>query len=122
MKKILIVLGLLFAYSISAQSQNIDNKNYYSFYKDGDGINWLRSCDVVPIIIDEFLKNGIPYHTIKIGSLLKVNDSTSFVVTLSFKKNDKDYGFLYETDHGIPLSRNDRDFMIDRKQAYFVQA
>jgi hypothetical protein len=76
----------------------------------------------VPIIIDELIKNNIAYHTISVGDLVKVNDSTRFVVTVSFEKGDKKYGFLYEATHGLPLNPKDRDFLTDHKKTYFVQA
>jgi hypothetical protein len=125
--KYLIVLlfsgQISFAQSSTA-SVSINTSNYYNFFQSGNGIsvNWLRESDVVPIIIDELLKQGIPYYTISTGNLIKVNDSTRFVVTVSFEKADKEYGFLYEATHGIPLNSEDRDFLADRKKASYVQA
>ena len=122
MKKIIVAFTLIIGHSLCGQAQIIDNKNYYSFQNEGGSLNWLRSCDAVPIIIDELLKSGIAYHTISVGDLLKVNDSTRFVVTASFEKGNKEYGFLYEASHGLPLNPKDRNFLSDRKKAYYVQA
>ena len=122
MNKIFLAVALIVGQSLRGQAQTIDSKNYYNFQKDGGSLNWLRFCDAVPIIIDELLKSGIAYHTISIGDLIKLNDSTRFVVTVSFEKGDKEYGFLYNASHGIPLNLKDRDFLTDRKKAYYVQA
>ena len=113
-----------FSFAQSSPDNPINNSNYYDHFQDikGHSINWLRSSDAVPIIIDELLKKGIAYHTIGVGELIKINDSTRFVVTVSFKKADKEYGFLYEATHGIPLNRKDRDFLADKKKANYVQA
>ena len=126
MKLRLFALALFVGHFPFAQtsSDSINNKNYYDHFQNikGHSINWLRPSDAVPTIIDELLKSGIAYHTIGIGKLLKLNDTTRLVVTVSFKKGDKEYGFLYEATHGIPLNRKDRDFLTDNKKAYYVQA
>ena len=85
-------------------------------------VNWLRQCDAVPTIIDELIKDSIPYYTISVGELLKINDSTRFVVTVAFNKDGKDYGFLYEGSHGIPINKSDRDYLIKPKKEFYVQA
>lgn len=112
------------AFTQSTSGNSINNKNYYDHFQDtkGHSFNWLRSSDAVPVIIDELLKKGIPYYTISVGQLLKLNDTTRLVVTVSFEKGDKQYGFLYEATHGIPLNRKDRDFLTDKTKAYYVQA
>lgn len=107
--------------TFSQRSETINNQNYYQFQTQGASINWLRANDAVPIIIDELLKNGIGYHTISIGDLVKINDSTRLVVTVMFDKG-KEYGFLYEPTHGIPLNPKDRDFLNSQKQGAYVQA
>lgn len=125
MKTFFILITLISGQFFKVQAQNqpkIDNTNYYSFYNSGGSLNWLRSSDVVPIIIDELLKKGIAYHTISVGDLIKINDRTRFVVTVSFEKADKEYGFLYKTSHGIPLNPEDRNFLTDKKQVFHVQA
>ena len=127
MKLRLFTIALLighFSFAQSSSDNSINNKNYYNHFQDikGHSINWLRSSDAIPTIIDELLKNGIAYHTISVGQLLKINDTTRFVATVSFRKGDKEYGFLYEATHGIPLNRKDRDFLTDKKKGHFVQA
>src|SRR5690349_14198253 len=123
MKLRLFTIALLLGQLIHAQysSDSINNKNYYDHFQDikGHSINWLRQSDAVPIIIDELLKSGIPYYTIEIGKLLKLNNTTRLVVTVSFKKGEKEYNFLYEATHEIPLNRKDRDFLTDKKKAYY---
>jgi len=121
---ILLIIGQVSFAQSSTTSSSIDSSNYYNFYKDepGSSTNWLRESDAVPIIIDELIKEGIPYHTISVGDLMKINDSTRFVVTISFEKGDKTYGFLYDAGHGIPLDRHDRDFLTVQKKVHFVQA
>jgi hypothetical protein len=113
---------LFFSLKVLSQSSvEIDNANYYKHFKDGASINWLRASDAVPIIIDELLKNGIAYHKISVGDLLKVNDSTRLVMTVTFDK-DKKYGFLYESSHSLPLDPNDRNFLDNPQKAAYLQA
>jgi len=59
--------------------------DYFQAIK-GHSINWLRPSDAVSAIIDELLRSGIAYHTIGVGKLLKHNDTTRLVVTVSFKR------------------------------------
>jgi len=120
---IVLIVGH-FSFAQSSSENPINNSNYYNHFQDikGHSINWLRSADAVPVIIDELLKSGIAYYTIGVGELLKINDSTRFVVTVTFKKADKEYGFLYEATHGIPINPKDRIFLTDKKKAYYVQA
>jgi hypothetical protein len=125
MAKLIILFLLGIAPTLYGQTQTtptIDNTNYYKFSNARSSLNWLRPCDAVPVIIDELLKNKIPYHTISVGELLKINDSIRLVVTVAFEKGDKKYGFVYEATHGVPLNPSDRDFLTDRKKAYYVQA
>ena len=127
MKFKLLTIALIIGQSSFAQPSTetaINNLNYYTHFQDikGHSINWLRSSDAVPLIIDELIKNGIAYYTIGVGQLIKINDTTRFVVTVSFKKNDKEYGFLYEATHGIPINPKDRDFLTDKKKSNYVQA
>lgn len=87
--KFLIVALMVANITLSQSSQNsllINSSNYYSYFKDEPGmtVNWLRQCDAVPTIIDELIKDSIPYYTISVGELLKINDSTRFVVTVAF--------------------------------------
>ena len=109
-------------YAQSQSSDKVDSSNYYKYKDDADNLNWLRSSDVIPIIIDELLKNGIPYYSISIGDLIKINDSTRFVLTVSFEKNKEQYGFLYEAVHGLHLTRKDRDVLNERGKSSYVQA
>ncbi|TAL47249.1 MAG: hypothetical protein EPN92_05075 [Chitinophagaceae bacterium] len=127
MKFILLIIALFvgqFSFAQVPTESSINNANYYSYFQDikGHSINWLRSCDAVPTIIDELLKNGIAYHTIGVGKLMKINDTTRFVITVSFRKSDKEYGFLYDASHGIPINPKDRDFLKDKRKAFYVQA
>ncbi len=127
MKLKLFVVALLVGHISFAQNtadNSVNNKNYYDHFRDikGHSINWLRTSDAVPIIIDELLKNGIAYYTIGVGELLKLNDTTRLVVTVAFKKADKECGFIYEATHGIPINRKDRDFLTDKTKAYYVQS
>jgi len=120
---ITLIIGQI-TFGQSPTKTEINNSNYYSQFQDikGHSINWLRSSDAVPTIIDELLKNGIAYYTIGVGELIKINDSVRFVLTVSFKKADKEYGFLYEATHGIPINPKDRDFLTSKKKVFYVQA
>jgi hypothetical protein len=122
MKKITLALIFSLLFISLASAQEVNNSNYYKFKDSGGSLNWLRASDAVPMIIDELLKKGIAYHTIGVGTLMMINDSTSLVVTVDFKKEDKTYGFVYEASHGLPLNVRDRSFLSDRKMAYCVQS
>jgi len=124
LKFLFILLAITqISFAQSAANNIIDTSNYYKFIQSGQGIsiNWLRESDVVPIIIDELQKKGIPYYKIGTGRLIKVNDSTRFVITVSFEKLNKKYGFLYESDHGIPLNKRDRNFLFNKQDASYIQ-
>ncbi len=112
------------AFAQTSTESSITNKNYYDYFQNiqGHSINWLRTTDAVPIIIDELLKKGVAYYTINVGQLLKFNDSTRLVVTVSFEKGGKEYGFLYEASHGIPINLKDREFLTNKTKRYYVQA
>jgi hypothetical protein len=118
----LISFFVLFIFCGKTFSQTINNRNYYEFHKGGASMNWLRSSDAVPIIIDELTKNGIRYHTVGVGELFKINDSTRIVATVTFEKGDKEYAFVYEVSHSIPINSKHRDFLTDQSKAYYIQA
>lgn len=127
MKQLLLIFTLLIslhAFTQNNQQSDVNNQNYYSFYQNtsGHSINWLRASDAIPVIIDELIKNNIPYYTITVGKLLKINDSSRLVITVAFDKGNKEYGFVYEASHGIPLTKKDRDFLTDKSKAYYIQS
>jgi hypothetical protein len=109
-------------YSVLTSAQAIDNSNYYTFFTQKGNLNWLRSNDAVPIIIDELVKNKIPYYTIGIGELLKINDSLRLVITVSFRKGEKEFGFLYQPTHGLPLNYEDRNYLLSRSPQKYVES
>lgn len=115
-----IISFLLFILLVqNATSQNIDNSNYYKFQNNTGKTNWLRINEATPIILDELLKNGIPYHMINVGELLKINDTLRLVLTVSFRLNEKMYGFVYERNHIGALEEKHRDFLkTSSKQSY----
>lgn len=114
------LLFLLFL-ALSATSQKIDNSNYYDFKQQRGTTNWLRQSDAIPIIIDELIKNGSPYHAIGVGDLLKINDSMRLVVTITFAIKGKKYGFLYEEGHSAELKANERNYLNNRDEWSFDQ-
>ncbi|MBN9381089.1 MAG: hypothetical protein J0H74_10000 [Chitinophagaceae bacterium] len=115
---ILLLLTICSCIGWSQTNKEINNKNYYSYFTNRGSVNWLRVNDAVPAIIDEIIKNGIPYHTISVGDLIRINDSTALVVTITFEKAGKKYGFLYESGHGIPLDANERSFLNEKIHSY----
>jgi hypothetical protein len=122
MKKIFCSIFCLLLILIESSAQKIDNSNYYNYAVAGSGTtNWLRISDVVPIIIDELKKNGVEYHTIGVGELLKVNDTSLLVVTVSFSYNDSNYGFVYERRHSALLEVKERDFLKEIGNQSFSQ-
>ena len=107
---------------VESSAQKIDNSNYYNYAGSGSvSTNWLRISDVVPIIVDELKKNGVAYHTIGIGDLLKINDTSLLVVTVSFSYNDSSYGFVYERSHSALLDVKERDYLKEIGNQKFSQ-
>lgn len=106
-----IIICLLLIH-IESSAQKINNSNYYNYVSSQNATtNWLRISDAVPVIIDELKKNGVSYHTIGIGDLLKINDTSSLVVSVSFTYNDSSYGFVYERNHSASLNVKERDYL-----------
>ena len=117
----IIILTFLLAQINQGKSQEINNKNYYQFLQESGTTNWLRSSEVIPIIIDELLKNNISYHTIAVGNLYKVDELRNLVLTVSFKFNDSLFAFIYEPTHKIPIEPSDRDFMKNPENVTYTQ-
>jgi len=118
--RILLPLVLI-AYSNIGWCQKtavITNQNYYSYSPTGGKVDFLRVSDAVPVIIDELIKRGISNYEIGVGGLMKINDSTPLVVTITFEKSGKKYGILYEEGHGIPIDAKDRDFFNEKTHSY----
>ena len=110
MKRLFVYVIFFIGFIFNIQSQKIDNSNYYKHQILGN-IKWLSSGEAVPVIIDELIKNKIGYHQIAVGTLLKLNDSTRVIVTVSFYINHKAYGFIYDGTHYVDLDVSHRDFM-----------
>ena len=121
MKKLIFVLILFTCFTLPSYSQSIEitdlsgNGNDKSFT-----YHFLTSLDVVPVIIDELMKNGISWNNIGIGKLQRINESTRIVVTVYFYKDGKEHGFVYEASHSLPNS-HDRDYMTDRSKINYIQ-
>jgi hypothetical protein len=120
-KNKMISILLLISLSTIIYSQKINNTNYYDYKVFIGKTDWLRPCDAVPIIIDELLKNDIQYHTIGVGDLLNVNDSTRMILTVSFSYKDKNCGFIYESSHIGLIDIAQRDFMTDSTKCTYYQ-
>jgi len=112
MKHWLTIIFIFLAITSFGQNNSvtIDTSNYYDYARKVVNLDWLRTSDAVPILIDEIKKAGFSYAYINVGQLLKINDTTRLVLTVSFSHDIK-FGFVYEDNHGIPLTKNDRDFM-----------
>ena len=122
MKKMYCITFFLLFNLVETSAQKINNSNYYNYAVNSSGTtNWLRIGDVVPIIIDELKKNGVEYHTIGVGDLLKVNDTSLLVVTVSFSYNDSNYGLVYERRHSAILDVKERDFLKEGGKQNFSQ-
>ena len=111
------------SFAKNSTTTQVDATNYYSFEKTGAGIitNWLRESDAVPIIIDEHLKKGITYYTRSMGNLRRITESKRLVVTISFEKPEKKYGFIYEPGHNTPLNPKDIIFLTIPKKPDYIQ-
>lgn len=120
MKKILFIV-LLISITTNIYSQKIDNTNYYNYQIKYGTTYWLHSCEAIPVIIDELLKNGIQDYTIGIGNLININDSTSVVVTVSFLVKNITYGFIYQDTHFGELDVSHRDFLTNSTKQSYMQ-
>lgn len=101
--------------------QRIDTGNYYNYVREGGSINWLRNSDAVPVIIEEIMNAGFSYAFIEVGRLIKIDKTTSLVLQVSYHNNEINFGFIYESGHGIPVSLSDRDYLKDESRDDFTQ-
>ena len=120
MKKIFSII--LFSISTSGFAQTvekskIDTGNYYKFFQYRGITDHLRASDAIPIIIDEIIREGFTYYGIQVGQLIKLNDSTSLVLTIWYYNNPK-FGFIYETGHTAQKSPDERSFLTEKKKSY----
>lgn len=99
----------------------IDTSNYYNYTRDGGSFNWLRTSDVIPVIIEEIINAGFSYAFIDVGHLVKIDKSTSLVLQVSYNKDIR-FGFVYENSHGASVSARDRDFLTDDYKDSYVQS
>lgn len=102
--------------------QRIDTINYYNYVREGGSFNWLRNSDAVPVIIEEIKNAGFSYAFIEVGRLIKIDKTTSLVLQVSFNNNEINFGFIYESGHGIPVTVSDRDFLKDEIREAYRQA
>jgi hypothetical protein len=101
MKKISILLVLLFA--ITANSQNITSENYYDYFVKFIPGNktttaWVNKYEVAQILEEEMKKAG--FEWISTFRIVKLNDN-EYVNAICFSEKSK-IGFLYEGSHGMP--------------------
>jgi hypothetical protein len=108
-----------FCFAQTKVNDKIDTSNYYKHVQSRGTTNHLRMSDAVPIIIDEMKKNGISYHDINVGELLKINDSTSLVITVAVYSKPT-FGFVYETGHSAFKNVSERNYLHQVKKS-FVQ-
>jgi hypothetical protein len=98
----------------------IDTSNYYGYIREGGSINWLRMADAVPVIIEEIRNAGFEAEKIQVGQVQRLDKSTVLVVTVAWQ-GDKPFGFIYEEGHGLPLRKEDRDFLGDDQREPYSQ-
>ncbi len=108
--------------SFCQSGQRIDTSNYYNYVREGGTLNWIRNADAVPVIIEEIKSAGFSYTFIEVGRLIKIDKTTSLVLQVSYNNNEINFGFIYETGHGIPVSVSDRDYLKDEIRDEFTQA
>lgn len=123
MKKIIIIFILFAKIITNTYSQEIDSTNYYNYNVSGFGTvtDWLRTYDAIPVIFDEIVKSGVDYTHISVGDLIKLDNKKLLVLTVSFIKGDRLYGFIYEATHTAPLDPHERDFLKNEKEYGYVQ-
>ena len=121
MRYLYLVFFLSLSMSLFAQSGlRIDTSNYYSYIRQEGGIDWLRTADAVPVIIEEIRHAGFAPERIVVGQVRRLDKTTVLVVTVAWQ-GDKPFGFIYESGHGLPLRKEDRNFMSDDYREPYVQ-
>jgi hypothetical protein len=122
MRILAIVLSCIVALSARGQSGfRIDTANYYSYFREEGSIDWLRLADAVPVIIEEIRAAGFSPAYIDVGKVFRLDKTTVLVVTVAWQGN-KPFGFIYEPGHGLPLRKEDREFLHDGYRDSYVQA
>lgn len=121
MRYIFLVFLLSSSMLLFAQSGlRIDSSNYYNYFREEGGVNWLRTADAVPVIIEEIRNAGFAPEQIVVGQVRRLDKTTVLVVTVAWQ-GDKPFGFIYESGHGLPLHKEDRNFMSDEYREPYAQ-
>jgi hypothetical protein len=115
-----MLLVLILQTAMGQSGLRIDTSNYYNYQRPGGTINWLRSSDAVPVIIEEIQAAGFSATGIQVGRLMRLDKNTVLSVTVAYQ-GDMSFGFIYEDGHGIPLRLEDRQFMQDEYKEPFIQ-
>jgi hypothetical protein len=122
MRILAIVLCCITALSARGQSGlRIDTANYYNYVREGGTIDWLRLADAVPVMIEEIRNAGFAPAFIDVGKVVRLDKTAVLVVTVAWQGN-KPFGFIYEAGHGLPLRKEDREFLDDGYRDSYVQA
>jgi hypothetical protein len=117
---LLVICSLAFVHAQSQSGLRIDTSNYYGYAREGGNINWLRVADAVPVIIEEIRNAGFEADKIQVGQVQRLDKQTVLVVTVAWQ-GDKPFGFIYEEGHGLPLRKEDRDFLGDDQRESYSQ-
>lgn len=115
-----LLLVLMLQTAFGQSGLRIDTSNYYGYERPGGTINWLRTSDAVPVIIEEIQAAGFSASGIQVGRLMRLDKNTVLAVTVAYQ-GDMIFGFIYEDGHGIPLRQEDREFMQDEFKESFTQ-
>lgn len=115
-------LSLASVSSFCQSGQRIDTSNYYNYIREGGSINWLRNSDAIPVIIEEIKNAGFSDAFMEVGRLIKMDKTTSLVLQVSYNSNEINFGFIFESGHGIPVSVSDREYLKDEFRDVFTQA
>jgi hypothetical protein len=116
-----ILLICMFAHHGMGQSGlRIDTSNYYGYQRDGGSIDWLRTSDAVPVIIEEIRNAGFANAYLQVGRLVRLDKNTVYVVTV-YWQGEKPFGVLYEEGHGLPLNPQDRVFLQEEYRDSYTQ-
>ncbi len=122
----LLAFVVLLSQNVSGQNSKINNRNYYDFYYGpnskaklkGNGIrtNWLRTEEVIPVILDELQKAG--YEWLSDNRLYHL-DSSNYVILSAFSQKSN-IGFIYVDGHAaLPLLEHRQKRGIDLENGHF---
>ena len=120
MKKLFLIFLFypIISFSQTSSKEIVNSSNYYEklTHNPMSRINWLRECDVVPIIIDELEKNGYSFAFIHVGLLIDIGTGEKLVIHVAYCYQDTVFGFIYKGTHEAFIKKTRRNLMLQQDE------